>query len=142
MIGFAYFIVGGSSMDSIFWSDDYDGMNIYKFLGKTHYLGSQGGGPKTSFEGLYTNRSKNRTSTLSDGASNTIAFGGAIGNRWSVAGAGNPFDFSHSWMGGAIFVNQGLNHLEQSSIRQFSSYHVGVVQFAFGDGSVRILRSE
>jgi len=140
VIGFAHFTVG-ASIYSGFWSEDYVGVEVYQYFGKTNYLGCQGGGPRTTYEGIYTNRSKTKTSTIIDGSSNTIAFGEAIGTRWPNAASGAAGDYTHSWMGGAIFVNQGLNHLEQSSIRQFSSNHTGVVQFVFGDGSVRNLRS-
>jgi prepilin-type N-terminal cleavage/methylation domain-containing protein len=140
VIGFAHFTVG-ASIYSGFWSEDYVGVEVYQYFGKTNYLGCQGGGPRTTYEGIYTNRSKTKTSTIIDGSSNTIAFGEAIGTRWPNAASGAAGDYTHSWMGGAIFVNQGLNHLEQSSIRQFSSNHTGVVQFVFGDGSVRNLKS-
>jgi len=88
-------------------------------LGKTNYTGvagALGDGVSTSsaadgpgvnlqkYVGIYTNRSKNKTATIQDGSSNTLAFG----------------------------ENGGWNY--------FSSRHSQIVNFAFGDGSIRPLR--
>ena len=79
--------------------------------------------------------------TIPDGTSNTIGFGEACGTRWANAGNGNPNDYTHSLFSGSIYVNQGLNHGEQSSVRQFSSNHSQIVNFAFMDGHVQPIMS-
>ncbi len=141
IMGMAIFTVGGSIYAG-FWSDDYVGVEKYQYFGISHYLACSGSGPATSYEGIYCNRSKTTSATILDGSSNTLAFGEVVGTRWSTAGAGAAFDYQHNWLGsGAIYTLQGLSHTESASIRQFSSYHTGIVQFTFGDGSVRSVRS-
>jgi|LakMenEpi03Aug12_release.lakeMendotaPanAssembly.Ray.scaffolds.fasta_scaffold31781_6 prepilin-type processing-associated H-X9-DG protein len=135
----AHFTVGDTSIYSGFWQENYVGVKAYQYFGKTNYLGCQGGGPNTIYAGVFTNRSKNGMGRIPDGTSNTIAFGEACGTRWSVAGAGSPNDFTHGLFIGSIFVNQGLNHGEQSSVRQFSSNHSQVVNVAFMDGHVQLI---
>ena len=115
IMGMAHFTVGGTTLYTGFWSDDY--------------------------VGVFTNRSKTGMGTIPDGTSNTIGFGEACGTRWSVAGAGNPNDYTHSLFSGSIFVNRGLNHGEQSSVREFSSNHSQIVNFAFMDGHVQPIMS-
>jgi len=131
----------GTTVYTGFWQEDYVGVEIYQPMAKTNYLACAGSGPRTQYAGVYTNRSKNKMGAMPDGTSNTIGFGEVCGTRWPNAGNGSANDFSVSWMSGPIYVNQGLNHLEQSSIRQFSSNHSGVVNFVYCDGSVRPMAS-
>jgi prepilin-type N-terminal cleavage/methylation domain-containing protein len=109
----------------------------------TNYLGVCGSGQGTVYEGIYTNRSTTTTVGIVDGSSNTLAFGEVCGTRWPNEGNGNPFDYQHNWFGSGICPTlRGMSSGEQASLRQFSSNHTGgVVQFAFGDGSVHALRS-
>jgi len=141
VLGFAHFTVTRVGTYSGFWSDDYVGVEIYRPFGKTNYMGCAGSGPRTVYAGVFTNRSKNKLGAIMDGTSNTIAFGETVGTRWPSAGNGNANDYTHSIFSGSIFVNQGLNHGEVSSIRQFSSNHSQVVNFCFLDGSVRAMNS-
>ena len=141
IMGMAHFTVGGTAIYTGFWSDDYVGVEAYQYFGKTNYLGCQGGGPNTIYAGAFTNRSKTGMGTIPDGTSNTIGFGEACGTRWANAGNGNPNDYTHSLFSGSIYVNQGLNHGEQSSVRQFSSNHSQIVNFAFMDGHVQPIMS-
>ena len=127
-------------------------------LGKCNYIGVAGAlgdgvhtaspsdGPGVSLQkyvGIYTNRSKNKTSTITDGTSNTLAFGEILGG---ASNAGAKRDFIIPWIGagslgttfgiapggGAGATNGGWNY--------FSSRHSGITNFAFGDGSIRSLR--
>ncbi len=141
VMGFAHFTVTNVGTYSGFWSDDYVGVETYQYHGKTNYMASQGSGPRTVYAGPFTNRSKTKMGAIPDGTSNTIGFGEVVGTRWPNAGNGNPNDYTHGIFSGAIFVNQGLNHGEQSSIRQFSSNHSQVVNFVYLDGSVRAMNS-
>jgi len=126
-------------------------------LGKTNYTGVAGAlgdgvstasasdGPGVNLQkyvGIYTNRSKNKTATIQDGSSNTLAFGEGLGGL----AQGGQKDFIWPWMsvgclgtkfglapgGGAGATNGGWNY--------FSSRHSQIVNFAFGDGSIRPLR--
>jgi prepilin-type N-terminal cleavage/methylation domain-containing protein len=68
---------------------------------------------------------------ITDGSSNTVAFGETLGG----AGRGSR-DFSISWMGaGALPMAWDL--IDPCQWYSFGSNHTAVVQFAFGDGSVR-----
>lgn len=135
-------------------------------IGKTNYIGVGGalGSPVTSnsaadgpgvdlqkYVGIFYNRSKNRLAevTAADGLSNTLFFGEGLGGQ----AQGVPQrDFVWSWMGcGALGVkfglapNSGANPGSAGANvnggwNYFSSRHLGIVQFAFGDGAVRSLR--
>ena len=80
-------------------------------LGKCNYIGVAGAlgdgvhtaspsdGPGVSLQkyvGIYTNRSKNKTSTITDGSSNTLAFGEILGG---ASNAGAKRDFIIPWIG-------------------------------------------
>jgi prepilin-type N-terminal cleavage/methylation domain-containing protein/prepilin-type processing-associated H-X9-DG protein len=123
------------------WEEDYVGVEAYQSFAKTNYLASQGSGPRTTYAGPFTNRSKTRMGAIPDGTSQTIGFGEVAGMRAPSAGSGTPNDFSHSLFCGATIVNGGLNHGEQSAYHQFSSNHSQVVNFVYLDGSVRAMNS-
>jgi prepilin-type N-terminal cleavage/methylation domain-containing protein len=135
-------------------------------LGKSNYVGVAGtsyadacpsppgaanGGPKADYSkyvGIFTNRSKITLQAISDGTSNTWMFGEGYGG--AVPGTR---DFQWTWMGtGAIATFQGLRpgtdalpagdvNDTRCSWSTFSSAHTGIVQFCYGDGSVRQVRS-
>jgi prepilin-type processing-associated H-X9-DG protein len=100
------------------------------------------------YEGLFTNRSANKIGSIPDGTSNTLMFGENLGGFYQ-----NPpytaRKFIMSWFGiGALPTKFGLgrpgfmfgNSLPGADWPTFSSRHLGGVQFAFADGSVRMLR--
>jgi prepilin-type N-terminal cleavage/methylation domain-containing protein len=130
-----------------------------KTLGKSNYIGvagpgwsdgatyapAAGGANYRPYTGIFTNRSKVKITTVSDGSSNTLLFGEGLGGAQP-----GPRDFQWTWMGaGAMATFQGLrpctpspagtdpNNATECSWASFSSNHTGVVQFCFGDGSVR-----
>jgi prepilin-type N-terminal cleavage/methylation domain-containing protein len=141
VIGGMALIVQGTTIYTSFWSENYVGVETYKSFANSNYLGVAGSGQGTTYEGTYFNRSRTTIAGISDGSSNTLAFGEACGTRWPNFGDGAPFDFTFNWFGaGTCPTLRGLASTEQASIRQFSSYHTGVVQFAFGDGSVRSVK--
>jgi prepilin-type N-terminal cleavage/methylation domain-containing protein/prepilin-type processing-associated H-X9-DG protein len=131
-------------------------------LGKTNYTGvagpgwsdgstyapAAGGANYRPYTGVFTNRSKITVQGISDGSSNTLMFGEGLGGN-----APGSRDFQWSWMGtGAMATFQGLrpcspsppgingNNATECSWASFSSRHTGLVQFCFGDGSVRGIR--
>lgn len=113
-----------------------------ELLGRTNYepCGGAIGAGTDPFWGLYagvfTNRSHVSIPQIQDGTMNTIFFGETLG------GSGGPNrDFAMSWMGAGIFATAwGL--LQPPHWYTYSSLHTGgVVQFAFGDGSVRGIMS-
>jgi prepilin-type N-terminal cleavage/methylation domain-containing protein/prepilin-type processing-associated H-X9-DG protein len=109
-------------------------------FGLTNYASSAGSIGRTgdSFWGLYcgpyTINSNNKTGNLQDGSSNTVGFGEELADSST-----GPRNFVLSWIGsGAMGMAWGLPDPSQWYV--YSSYHTGVVQFAFCDGSVRQMR--
>ncbi len=105
-------------------------------LGCTNYIANAGAlgnvsGYYGQWMGPYYSNSKTKTGNIPDGSSNTIAFGETLGG--SSQGAR---DFTLAWMGaGAMPTDWDL--LDPTAWYTFGGRHAGVVQFAFGDGSVR-----
>jgi prepilin-type N-terminal cleavage/methylation domain-containing protein len=123
------------------WYDDGVGVEQYMPFQVSNYLAMTGSGPGTVYEGIYFNRSKMKTVNCIDGSSNTLAFGEVSGTRWPNEGNGNPFDFTFNWFGGGTCPSlRGLSSGERAAVRQFSSFHTAVTNFALGDGAVRSLQ--
>ena len=108
-------------------------------LGRTHYLGIAGvmgetGAPDWDpLRGVFSNRTKNRFASITDGASNTLLFGENVGGRSDS----NP-DLYHAfaWAGcGGAATSWGFG----DGWWQWTSRHPGVVQFCMADGSVRAI---
>jgi len=77
--------------------------------------------------------------TNNDGTSNTLFMAEQLGGKYPQL----PRDLSLTWFGsGAWPVVYGMPETDHSNTAAFalSSYHTGVVNFAFCDGSVRALR--
>ena len=114
-------------------------------LGRTDYLGVSGFMGRASidfappdFEGIMCNRSNVTLANVStaDGTSNTLLFGESLGGT-----AVGTRDFVNTWMGsGALATGFGLLDNDQVDWAQFSSLHLGVVNFCFADASVRSIR--
>jgi prepilin-type N-terminal cleavage/methylation domain-containing protein/prepilin-type processing-associated H-X9-DG protein len=99
-------------------------------LGQSSYIGC--GGYLGSFpgyeglKGIYCNNSTTRVTDITDGTSNTIAFGETL--------IGAPY-FGLSWFGAGT-MQSGFG-LQYQGVYNFSSNHTGIVNFAWADGSVR-----
>jgi hypothetical protein len=109
-------------------------------IGRSNYVASAGGMGLTEnpywdhYRGPMYNRSKETMGHVLDGTSNTLMFGEALGGR-----NGTLREFAHTWMGsGALPTAWGLTDAKDREER-FSSWHPGIVQFCFVDGSVRPL---
>jgi prepilin-type processing-associated H-X9-DG protein len=137
------------------WYDDYQDAETYMPFGRTNYLGVSGCGtgtgtfvdrngatvPLNIFEGILGNRSKNTLALVSaaDGTANTLLIGEQTGI--SLGDPNLPPQDYNFVGGGCLPTYLGLSTSgSTASRRQFSSAHSGLVQFAFGDGSVRGLR--
>ncbi|MDB4614332.1 DUF1559 domain-containing protein [bacterium] len=124
----------GGSMTLWYWATDYG-------LGETNYLGSAGflghcedgpNGPPTQNwsqrKGIFGGRTMTRFRDMSDGSSNTVAFGEVTG--------GTRYNFT--WMGSGIMpIAWGLQQSANQNWYQFESFHTGTIQVALGDGSCR-----
>jgi len=117
--------------------------------GRTNYLGVAGDWRASRFRGMLSFNSKETLEGGQDGTSNTLLFG-------EIAGGGNPFNkvgprnlpnvnewVGYSWACGSMFVAFGLGSGDDGFAEDwdaYSSLHTNIVQFAYGDGSVRNLR--
>jgi prepilin-type processing-associated H-X9-DG protein len=115
----------------------WDWPNFGHEMGAANYIGNAGWGGVDwpPLQGPYSQNSKTKLQTISDGTSNTIAFGETL--------AGHPVnrDFRLAWMGaGSMPTAWGLPTTPQWYT--FGSQHSGgIVQFGYCDGSVRQIRS-
>jgi len=94
--------------------------------------------PYASMTGAFTANSSNTVGRIPDGTATTIFFGETLCGSPNGAGQGQR-DFSLSWMGaGSMAAAWCL--IDPPQWYTFGSSHSSVVQFAFGDGSVRGIR--
>jgi prepilin-type N-terminal cleavage/methylation domain-containing protein len=111
--------------------------------GRTNYLGCAGRIGRTGatvpdqWEGFFTNRSKNTFATNVDGSSNTLLMGETLGRVQN-----NTVFRTWAWFGsGPMPTSFGIGHKGFASPEfNFSSQHPGIVNFTWGDGSVRAVR--
>lgn len=104
--------------------------------GRTNYMGVAGRlGPLPGFDrfkGVFYNRSKNRFRDITDGSTNTLLFGEAVGHN-----SGNTLQFGHTWIATPMLPSAW--NFGPPAYYRFGSPHVGIIQFAMGDGSVRAI---
>ena len=117
-------------------------------LGRTNYLSVEGCFGVTNdpfydqFQGMFTNRSRTKLTEVIDGTSYTVAFGEGLGE---INPTTRARDRLWSWMGCSMVTYWGaMNQIQDPNWPHwynFSSRHPGIVQFVFGDGSVRSVRA-
>jgi len=105
------------------------GLGKYTGLANASYL---------LYPGIYYPNSKTAMTAITDGTSNTIAFGESLGGF-----SNGQRTFHPTWAAGSGMATAwGLpSSWTVAGWYQYSSKHTGVVQFSFGDGSVKGLRS-
>ncbi len=106
------------------------------YIGCAGYLGDAANpttGVATSdpWKGIYYRNSRTRIAEITDGLSNTIAFGETLAGTARL-----PRDYGLLWFGaGSMPTAWGLTN--SPDWYNFSSAHTNIVQFVFADGSVR-----
>jgi prepilin-type N-terminal cleavage/methylation domain-containing protein len=134
---------GGINGDYVWdWPNFGHEMGASNYVANAGYLGQDlGDGSNAArstfaaqFIGPFYANSKTTLTSISDGTSNTIAFGETLG------GTNSPRDFRLAWFGaGSMPSAYGLPTTPQWYT--YGSKHNGIVQFGFCDGSVRGIRT-
>ncbi len=141
----AYYASGTELMTMWYWATYYP-------LAKTNYaplMGCAGdravtvssrygpGANLRKYSGIFNNRSRTRLTSITDGTSNTMMFGEGIGGTTNGAR-----DFIWCWINvHPLPTRRGISaDWRNTGWNQFASKHTGIVQFTFGDGSVRGVR--
>jgi prepilin-type N-terminal cleavage/methylation domain-containing protein len=158
VIGIIYWNAPNDSAFISWWYENYlltgaPGVFIPQMpFGVTNYVGVGGYGANAQspqfnkYVGIFNNHSHTKIADIRDGTSNTLMIGETCGHRVTnnpILGQGpstaNEYDLA--WIGaGSIYTRRGLSSAgADAEWRQFSSSHPGIVEFAFGDGSVRPL---
>jgi len=111
-------------------------------LGHTNYLGVAGDWRYgDGYMGVFYWGRSLAVSQISDGSSNTLMFGETHVGRF---GTGTPNNYySYSWGTTALFTAFGVSTgiTDDFGGAKFGSMHTNLIQFTFGDGSVRSLRN-
>jgi prepilin-type N-terminal cleavage/methylation domain-containing protein len=105
------------------------------YIGCAGYLGDNaswgGSSGADRYKGIYYRNSSTKIAEITDGTSNTIAFGETLAGTLRP-----PRDYSLLWFGsGSMPTAWGLS--TNPDWYNYSSAHINIVQFAFADGSVR-----
>jgi prepilin-type processing-associated H-X9-DG protein len=128
------FFYQGSGRGHFWRTRVWDWPNFGHEMGAANYLGCAGyyGPYDATYQGVFYQNSKTSLGSISDGTSNTIAFGETLGR--------NIVDtrLRLTWMGASSLPTRwGLPTDANAYWYHFSSRHSGIAQFAYCDGSVR-----
>ena len=110
--------------------------------GKTNYLGVAGDWRYGSqLHGIMYWGVKRKIINISDGTSNTMLFGEIAGGKHGVDTS--VTNWAYSWACNPNYLAFGLTVSPSEDVAgsRFGSNHDGVIQFCFGDGSIRSLRN-
>jgi prepilin-type N-terminal cleavage/methylation domain-containing protein/prepilin-type processing-associated H-X9-DG protein len=155
VMDFVFTLSGGAAGDYVWdWPNFGHEMGASNYVANAGYLGPDPGDTTparkafaSQYGGPYYPNSKTKMTDISDGTSNTIAFGETL------AGTSDVRNFRLTWMGaGSMPTFAGLPASQRydptpgvsiaQHVREFSSRHGGgIVQFGYCDGSVRSIRS-
>jgi prepilin-type N-terminal cleavage/methylation domain-containing protein/prepilin-type processing-associated H-X9-DG protein len=145
-----YYGVGGTDFPIGFGATGAD--HVYSsapgrlVVGRSNYVGMGGYYSKSQFpqnQGVFTHLSQVKVGNMPDGSSNTIMFGEIAGGfiQWGGGGGIPDGPGGFSWVAGFDYSGFATPVTGPAATSQnwygFSSQHTNVVNFAFGDGSVR-----
>lgn len=111
-------------------------------LGRTNYLGNAGRLGTTEsaawnvWKGPFGNRTKTTFGSISDGTSNVLAFGEAMGS-FTDAARGSGRTWSYSWTVGPMPTAWGIGGAQPYMYYKYASRHTGIITVSLMDGSVR-----
>jgi prepilin-type N-terminal cleavage/methylation domain-containing protein len=127
--------ISGNTLTGFYNANGGNAATAQGGAGRANYIGCAGMfGPFYPYKGIYYANSHTRMAEITDGTSNTIAFGECLGGAET-----GPRDYSLTWAGAdSLPTYWGLPTPAQWYT--FGSKHTGIVQFGFGDGSVRSIR--
>jgi len=130
---------GGCSVcnfNAVSWSGGAgDAMGRTNYLGSAGYCGNLGCDWDRPWAGPFTNRSKNESRSLVDGASYTFLFGEVMGGDQEAEPRHGFAWFSCNGMPTAWGLEPDA--LGEFGWYQFNSYHPNVVHFCMGDASAK-----
>jgi prepilin-type N-terminal cleavage/methylation domain-containing protein/prepilin-type processing-associated H-X9-DG protein len=147
----AYFVLTGNGSFYLDYVYNYPGFG--REMGASNYIGCAGYkssyvGDATSakYKGVYHADSQTKIVSISDGTSNTIAFGEVASGKYYRNDGTVVANFRLTWMGAGSMPT--VSGLQTRGTRppgsfdpfQFSSRHSAGINFAFCDGSVRTVR--
>jgi prepilin-type N-terminal cleavage/methylation domain-containing protein len=111
-------------------------------IGKTNYLGVSGDWRfGDGYKGVFYYNSRNTIVGISDGSSNTMMFGEVCGGKF---GAGTTPTYHFAWTCSALYAGFGVaanGASDDWAGAMFGSGHTGIINFAYGDGSIRSLNN-
>jgi prepilin-type N-terminal cleavage/methylation domain-containing protein len=107
-------------------------------LGKTNYLGVMGDWRYgDGYRGVFYWKQKLPIVQISDGSSNTFMFGETAGGAFSP-----NVSYAYSWATTPLFTAFGVwdgTPTDTGAGAKFGSRHIGIINFAYADGSIRPL---
>ena len=123
------------------WSGSGAGWAARADSGRTTYLGMHGRPDVESNkrQGIYRNRSETKLAEITDGTSNTLAFGESHGGKRTtglVQGDRTWLWISAPTLTASLSTSSHWKLGSQNSHFAYNSFHTGIVQFARADGSV------
>jgi prepilin-type N-terminal cleavage/methylation domain-containing protein/prepilin-type processing-associated H-X9-DG protein len=131
---FAFLTESGYTLNGSYFGGSNVGLGLTNYIANAGALGNVSASGDTFYGqwvGPFYTNSTTKMVAITDGTSNTLAFGETLGGT-----SQGPRDFNIAWMGAGALPT-AFDLLDPCQWSTFGSRHTAVVQFAFCDGSVR-----